>query len=68
MNPPAIEKDIDQIILTPGPIEAALHEAFRDAVRKHRQAGVPMVFWRDGKVVHVPADQLPDPDTMDKPK
>jgi hypothetical protein len=25
-------------------------------------AGVPMVFWENGKIVHVPADQVPLPE------
>jgi hypothetical protein len=30
----------------------------RAAIRQHRLAGVPMVIWRDGKVVHLPAEQF----------
>jgi hypothetical protein len=33
--------------------------AFRAAVIRHRQAGVPMSFEEDGKIVHIPADQIP---------
>jgi hypothetical protein len=37
----------------------ALRAAFRAAVIRHRQAGVPMSFEEDGKIVHIPADQIP---------
>lgn len=43
-------------------IDAAFRRAFRKAVIEHRRAGVPMVFWEDGKIVHVPADQVPLPE------
>ncbi|MEO7144634.1 MAG: hypothetical protein ABI165_14140 [Bryobacteraceae bacterium] len=36
--------------------------AFHDAVRRHRQGRVPMVFWKDGKVVEIPGEQIPLPE------
>jgi hypothetical protein len=36
----------------------AMRAAFRAAVIRHRQAGVPMSFEEDGKIVIVPADQI----------
>lgn len=36
----------------------ALNKAAQDAVEIHRQAGVPLVVWRDGKVALVPAEQV----------
>jgi len=55
---PQIEEAIDDDVA----IQAALDRAFRKAVLEHRRAGVPMVFWEDGKIVHVPADQVPLPE------
>ncbi len=52
---------IGRAFADPGPITAALQQAFRDAIRKHKQAGVPMVFWEDGKVIEVAPEDLPDP-------
>ena len=52
------KKDLDLIFRNPEPILEALHQAFLEAVRQHRMNGVPMVFWKDGQVVEVPADQL----------
>ena len=34
-------------------------ERHHAAVIRHRQAGVPMSFEEDGKIVHIPADQIP---------
>ena len=56
----AERKDIGQIFREGTAIEEALERAYRRAVKQHRQNGVPMVFWENGKVVEVPADQLPD--------
>jgi hypothetical protein len=36
----------------------ALKEAVADAIEDHRQTGDPIVVWKDGKVVEVPAEQL----------
>jgi hypothetical protein len=53
-------KDIGQIFRDGTAIEEAVERAYRRAVRQHRQNGVPMIFWENGKIVEVPADQLPD--------
>ena len=50
----AEEKDIGQIIREGTAIEEALEESFREAVRKHRAFGVPMVFWKDGELLKFP--------------
>ena len=42
-------------------IEAALKRAFYKAVLRHRQGGVPMSFWENGKVVEVSAFDVPIP-------
>lgn len=39
-------------------ITAALHEAAQDARRRHKAFGVPLVIWRDGKVVEVPPEEI----------
>ena len=36
----------------------ALNEAARDAVNIHKEAGLPMVDWQDGKVVLVSAEEV----------
>lgn len=37
---------------------SALHEAARDARKKHKAFGVPLVVWRDGKVVEIPPGEI----------
>lgn len=38
--------------------EQALREAVENVVRTHRRLGLPLVVWRDGKVVEVPPQTL----------
>ncbi|MBU0534508.1 MAG: hypothetical protein KJ887_06935 [Candidatus Omnitrophica bacterium] len=33
--------------------EAAMKEAVRDVVKRHKKTGRPLAIWQDGKVVHV---------------
>ncbi len=39
-------------------INAAMRQAGRDAVKKHRQLGLPLIIWRNGRVCEVPADEF----------
>ncbi len=41
--------------------EMALREAVAEAIEYHRRTGKPLVTWRDGKVVLVPADSVTPP-------
>jgi len=50
--------DISQIFRERTPIDQALAEARREAVRQHKLTGLPLVTWRDGKIVLVPPDQV----------
>ncbi len=43
-------------------LEQALLEAAKDARRKHKQAGNPIVVWRGGKAVWIPANEIPEED------
>jgi uncharacterized protein YacL (UPF0231 family) len=38
--------------------EEALKKAVAEAIAEHKRAGHPIAVWRDGKVVHIPADQI----------
>jgi len=44
------------------PLEIRAEEAMRKAVARtiadHKRTGDPIVIWRDGKVVKIPADQI----------
>ena len=38
--------------------EEALRLAVYEAIKDHERTGDPVVLWKDGKVVHVPASKL----------
>ena len=52
------QKDIARIFEEGTLIDEALRSAFRDAVLRHKQAGLPVAFWQNGKTVWVPAEQI----------
>jgi hypothetical protein len=52
------EKDISAIFAKGTAIDRALAAAAWDAVRRHREAGVPLVLWRNGRIVRVRAEEL----------
>lgn len=43
------------------PIDRALQKAVREAIRRHKRLGEPIAVWRDGKVVILPAEEIPEP-------
>jgi hypothetical protein len=51
-------KDITAIFREGTPIDRALAAGAREAIRRHKQAGVPMAVWRNGKTVWVDAAEL----------
>jgi hypothetical protein len=55
--------DIGQLFAQRTPIQEALNEA----VRQHKQAGLPMAAWKDGKVVWIMPDQLDADDQPSQP-
>ena len=40
--------------------EKALQEAVADAIAEHKQRGHPIVVWRNGKVVSIPPELIPN--------
>ncbi|MGA2033354.1 MAG: antitoxin family protein [Thermoguttaceae bacterium] len=52
------KRDISEILSDPNVVVEALREAVQDEVKRHKQMGLPMAIWRDGKVVWVPAEEL----------
>lgn len=39
-------------------IRLAFEKGLKEARRKHKEAGVPMVISRDGKIVHIQPDEI----------
>ena len=52
-------KDISKIFAEGTLIDRALRLAVREALRRHKEAGLPIVVWRRGKVVLVPPEKIP---------
>ncbi len=44
---------------------AALRQAARKVVEEAKRKGTSVVVWEDGKVKEIPADELPDPATLE---
>jgi hypothetical protein len=40
---------------------AAVEQATRDAVQMHKRLGNPIAIWREGKVVILQPDEIPEP-------
>jgi hypothetical protein len=38
-------------------IDRAMNLAVRDAIQLHKEKGVPMVVWRDGKIIEIAPEE-----------
>jgi hypothetical protein len=56
--PELSKRPIAEIFADQAVIDQALKEAFEEAVRRHRQARGSMVFWHEGQVIRMPAEQV----------
>jgi hypothetical protein len=59
-------KDVRAIMLDGTAIQRALREAWINTLDRHKRLGNPIVVWRDGKVVWIPAEDIEIPDTEPK--
>jgi hypothetical protein len=50
-------KDIRQIFREGKLIDEAMNAAVRDAVQLHKEKGLPMVVWRDGKILWISPEE-----------
>jgi hypothetical protein len=51
-------KDIAAIFREGTQIKRALQAATREAIKQHKQAGLPMVVWQDGQIVLMSPEEL----------
>ena len=52
-------KDVNRIFVEDGHlIDEALKQGVRDAVLRHKEAGLPVIIYRDGKAVRVMPQDL----------
>jgi hypothetical protein len=61
-------KDIDAIFREGTPIDEAMKAAARDAVQLHKEKGLPLVGWRDGKIVWVTPEEAEAMAAKPKPR
>jgi len=50
--------DIYALIEQREPVLEAIRRATLEAIKRHIQAGVPMVGYKDGQVIHIPPEEL----------
>lgn len=50
---------LSRILAESAAVEAAIRAAVRDALLMHKRLGNPVVTWQDGRVVLIPADEIP---------
>lgn len=50
--------DIGQVIRERTLVDEAIRKAIQDTLREHKLLGQPVVGWKDGKVVWVPAAEI----------
>lgn len=58
MSKPQI--DLEQILSDDSKIEMAVRRAVREAIASHKRAGNPIAVWREGKVVWLSPEEIPD--------
>lgn len=55
-----LEKNIDEIFAEGTLIDKALQQAVHEAVLQHKRAGNPIAVWRNGKIVWIQPEEIPD--------
>ncbi|MFN0171617.1 MAG: hypothetical protein ACKV22_34810 [Bryobacteraceae bacterium] len=59
---------IDEKFRLGWPIDRALERAVRDAIRRHKRLGEPIAVLRDGRVVVLAAEDIPEPPADPEPE
>jgi hypothetical protein len=54
----AKDQPISELLADTERVTEAVRQAGRDARLRHKQMGVPLVVWRDGKVVEIPPEEI----------
>lgn len=55
-------KDVRQIMLDGTAVQRALRESRLRMLDRHKRLGNPIVVWKDGQVVWIPAEDIQIPD------
>ncbi|NUM54489.1 MAG: type II toxin-antitoxin system HicB family antitoxin [Candidatus Hydrogenedentes bacterium] len=56
------ERRLPPALPTDEQIADALRRAHRTMLIEHKRAGVPVVVWEDGKIVHIPPEEIVIPE------
>lgn len=48
------------VIVSDSKIEMAVHRAVRETITRHKRAGNPIAVWREGKVLWLSPEEIPD--------
>jgi hypothetical protein len=56
------DRDVEAILEDGDAIDRAIVAAHRRVILRHRQLNIPLVIWRDGKVVEVAPESVELPD------
>jgi len=60
-KPPGKKRpDIEALFRDGTEIDRALKRGVREALRRHKKLGNSIIVWRDGKVVELPPEEIPD--------
>jgi hypothetical protein len=60
-------KDVQAIMLDGTTVRRALRESWIKTLDRHKRLGNPIVVWRDGMVVWIPAEEIVIPDSGTDP-
>ncbi len=60
-------KDVTALMLDGSEIQRAQRRGLRKILERHKRLGNPIVVWRDGKVVWVPAEEIRIPEEPSEP-
>ncbi len=52
------DRDISEVLADPYVLVEAATEAAREAIQRHKQLGLPLAVWRNGRVVWLTAEEL----------
>jgi hypothetical protein len=50
--------DIKKLLMDGRVVDRVIREGVREALLRHKRAGVPIVVWRSGRIVEVPASKI----------
>lgn len=52
------DRPVSELLADTERVTDAVRQAGRDARLRHKQLGVPLVVWRDGKVAEIPPEEI----------